>query len=174
MSAVVGGLLSHHVCFAVDDLERAAVTMARGLGAGPFFLMPHRPFDELVGPDGEPCSWEHEHAFGLLGGRLVELTRTDAASPPALAAALARRPVNHVAYLAPDLDAASAGLVAAGASVLLRARRGPIALAYHEVPGLGCVELLQQTGAHDALAAALADAAAGWDGSRPFRAESPL
>jgi catechol 2,3-dioxygenase-like lactoylglutathione lyase family enzyme len=167
-------LKSHHLCFAVDDLERAAGEFAAGLGAGPFFVMPHTPFDELLDGDGSECTYEHEHAFAPLGDQLIELTRIRAAAPAGLAAALSNRPVNHVGYLADDLEAASACLVAAGARPVLRGSRGPVRMIYHEVPSLGLVELLQDHPAHEKLSAALAARAAGWDGDRPFRDESPF
>lgn len=175
MSALSGdGLVLHHVCYAVPDIERAAVRLARALGAGPFFLMPHAPFDELLSEQGQPCSWEHQHAFGRLGSQTIELTHTLFAAPAALASMLSRAPVNHVAYLAPDLQAASDRLLASGARRFLRAKRGEVQMVYHELPGLGCVEILQQAPAHESLAASLARQAAEWDGSRPLRHERPM
>lgn len=171
---MLSGLTPHHVCFAVDDLERSATTMARGLGAGPFFRMPHAPFDELIYGAGEPCTWRHEHAFGSFGGQTIELTQTLAAAPAELATAFARKPVNHIGYTAPDLDVASERLVGAGARRFLRGKRGPVRMAYHEVPALGCIELLQADEIHDRFAAVLAACAADWDGSQPFRTESPF
>ncbi|MBS1895310.1 MAG: VOC family protein [Actinobacteria bacterium] len=168
------GLTAHHICFAVDDLEQAAVEMAESLGAGPFFQMPHSPFDELSYADGEECIWDHDHAFGRLAGKTVELTRLVRVEPAGLANGFRHRPVNHLGYTAPDLEAASERLVAAGARRFLRARRGPLRMDYHELPGFGCIELLQEDDLHTRLAAALTAHATDWDGSRPFRIESPF
>jgi catechol 2,3-dioxygenase-like lactoylglutathione lyase family enzyme len=163
----------HHVCYEVDDLERAAEALARLHGAGPFFAREPRPFDELdYGPGGE-CVMEHAIAFGLVRGRLVELKVLLRAEPPALAAALSQAPVNHLAYVADDFEAGCDRLEAGGGRRIVTARTGPFQFAYHRVPVLGLVETLRPCQALVDMEAAIAAETERWDGTAPLRSDEP-
>jgi hypothetical protein len=163
----------HHICFEVADLEQAAAGLAAAYGAGPFFQFERRPFDELELPGGDAATLDHVIAFGLVLGQMVELKRSLAIEPPALAVALGQRPVHHVAVAVADLDAECARLEAVGAQPLVRARSGAFRLAYHRMADVGVVETLQEGPALAGLDAAVAAETARWDGTRPRRTQPP-
>jgi catechol 2,3-dioxygenase-like lactoylglutathione lyase family enzyme len=163
----------HHVCYAVDDIERSAELLARVYGGGPFFLRERAPFDEVDFAGGEDCVWEHSIAFGLVLGQLVELKHLHVAEPPALAAGLAQGPLNHVAYVVDDLAAERAWVEGQGADWLVRARTGPFQLLYYRLPEVGLVEAVQACEALTQMDAAIAAETGRWDGTRPLRAEAP-
>lgn len=163
----------HHVCYEVDDLERAASALARLDGAGPFFAREPRPFDELDYGPGGACALEHAIAFGLVRGRLVELKVPLRYEPPALASALSQAPVNHHAYVADDFEAECARLEAGGGERIITARTGPFELAYHRVPVLGVVETLRSCQALVDMRAAIAAETERWDGTAPLRSHDP-
>jgi hypothetical protein len=106
-------------------------------------------------------------------GQIVELKRSIAVQPAALAEGLGQRPIHHTAVAVDDLDAACARLEAAGAQRLVRARTGAFRLAYHRVATIGIVETLQDGEALAGLDAALAAETTRWDGTRPLRIEAP-
>jgi hypothetical protein len=163
----------HHLCYEVDDLQRAAELLNRLYDAGPFFQFERRPFDELEVPGDEVATLDHVIAFGVVLGQLVELKRSIAVQPAALAEGLAQRPIHHMAVAVDDLDAECARLEAAGAQRLVRARTGAFRLAYHRVAEIGIVETLQDGEALAGLDAAIVAETTRWDGTRPLRTEAP-
>jgi catechol 2,3-dioxygenase-like lactoylglutathione lyase family enzyme len=164
----------HHLCYEVDDIERAACELARAYGAGPFFLREARPLAGVEFAPGVDCVWEHSIAFGSVLGQLVELKQVHRVEPAALAAALRQRPLNHLGYVVDDLAAECARVEAQGAERVVLARSGPVALAYHRVPALGLVETMQATPMLLGLPAAVAAEAARWDGRAPLRTDAPV
>ena len=163
----------HHICLEVEDLSAAATSLAKTLGAGPFFGMEDVTFEELDYPGGE-CVWEHSLAFGYIGSMLVELSETHRIEPPALAQALASRPVQHFAYLVDDLKRECTRVEADGAQRVLYGRNGPVELVYYEVSEAGIVELLQDNEFFSGLSAAIAAATADSDGTEPYQLASSL
>lgn len=159
----------NHLCLEVEDIEEAATSLARTVGAGPFFLREKVSPDEISSPLGGPCAWEHSHALGALGGQLVELNQNHTISPPALARELRQRPIGHIAYAVARLDEESRRLAASGVPLILRSRTGPVELAYHQSPLAGAIELLQDGNHLRDLRTEILAAAEGWKGDRPVR-----
>jgi catechol 2,3-dioxygenase-like lactoylglutathione lyase family enzyme len=93
----------HHVGYVVPDLPRAIEWWTRTLGAGPFVVLEHIPFDEVT-YEGAPALYDHSSAFGSYGAILVELTVVHVASP-GLNERLVGHGVGHVGMLSDDLDA---------------------------------------------------------------------
>jgi catechol 2,3-dioxygenase-like lactoylglutathione lyase family enzyme len=93
----------HHVGYVVPDLPRAIEWWTRTLGAGPFVVLEHIPFDEVT-YEGSPAVYDHSSAFGSYGAILVELTVVHVASP-GLNERLVGHGVGHVGMLTDDLDA---------------------------------------------------------------------
>ena len=116
----------HHVGYVVDDIPAAVDWAVSALGAGPFFLIDHLPFDSVTF-HGEPAAYDHSSAFGQWGSLKLELTVVHDAQPAGLADALGGPPgrVGHVAWVVADLEAESARLAAAGVPRLPRGPRGP-------------------------------------------------
>ena len=70
------------VAYAVDDVERAAVSFAERHGAGPFFVRHHPPFEATH--NGAPAVFRHSSAYGQWGEMQVELVQFGECSPVSL------------------------------------------------------------------------------------------
>jgi catechol 2,3-dioxygenase-like lactoylglutathione lyase family enzyme len=162
----------HHVGYVVDDLPAAVDWAVSALGAGPFFLIEHVPFDTLTF-EGQPAAYDHSSAFGQWGPVKLELTVVHRATPTGLADALGGAPgrVGHVAWLASDLDAESARLSAAGVPAFHEGRSGPVRAIWHDARAtLGHhIEILQDCPEIQGFYELIRSSADGWDGSDPLR-----
>ena len=114
----------HHVGYVVEDLPAAIERFQTQFGAGPFVVMEHLEFD-VVTYRGEPAAYDHSSSCGKWGSILVELTQVHDAQPDGLRAALSRRGIGHVAWLADDLAAETRRLEAAGPTAFHTGRTGP-------------------------------------------------
>lgn len=122
-----------HVGYVVRDIEDAVAWATTTLGAGPFFLIAHLPFD-MCTLNGAPAQYDHSSAFGQWGELIVELTVIHSADPPELADLIggpAPR-VGHVGWLADDLAADSARLEAEGLPVFHTGSSGPVSARWHD------------------------------------------
>jgi catechol 2,3-dioxygenase-like lactoylglutathione lyase family enzyme len=164
----------HHIGYVVDDIPAAVDWAVTTLGAGPFFLIDHLVFDEVTYL-GEPAAYDHSSAFGQWGPIKLELTVVHSAAPAGLAEALAGPTprVGHVAWLAPDLDEASAALSVAGVPLFHTGRSGPVRAAWHDARAtLGHhIEVLQECPEILGFYELMRSSAEDWDGvSKPLRA----
>jgi hypothetical protein len=161
----------HHLGYVVDDLRAGVERFAADFGAGPFFVMEHIEFAEVT-YRGEPALYDHSSGFGQWGPILVELTQVHDAQPAGLREALVAPGggVGHVGWLADDLAAEAARLVAAGLEPFHSGRTGPASAVWFEGGPLGHpVEVLQRREEILGFYALVAKAADGWDGSEPYR-----
>jgi catechol 2,3-dioxygenase-like lactoylglutathione lyase family enzyme len=160
-----------HIGYSVDDIASAAQWFASVLGAGPFLRLSPGEY-EFLEHAGRPAVLEHRLAFGQWGAIAVELQHTTAAAPDAVARAVRSgdQGLNHVSYLAADLDAESRRLEDLGMPALLTARTGPVQLSFHEAPGLGhLIELQQRNDFMVDFFATVRAAGQDWDGSDVLR-----
>jgi hypothetical protein len=161
----------HHLGYVVEDLRAGVERFAADFGAGPFFVMEHIEFEEVT-YRGEPAVYDHSSGFGQWGPILVELTQVHDARPAGLRDALVTpgRGIGHVAWLADDLEQETARLRAAGLEPFHTGRTGPASAVWFEGGPLGHpVEVLQRRDEILGFYAMVANAAAGWDGSEPYR-----
>jgi hypothetical protein len=161
----------HHLGYVVEDLRSGVERFAADFGAGPFFVMEHIEFEEVT-YRGEPALYDHSSGFGQWGPILVELTQVHDAQPPGLRDALtaAGGGLGHVAWLADDLAAETGRLEAADLAPFHAGRTGPASAVWFEGGPLGHpVEVLQRRAEILGFYAMVAKAAAGWDGSEPYR-----
>jgi catechol 2,3-dioxygenase-like lactoylglutathione lyase family enzyme len=158
----------HHVGYVVADIPRAVEWAVAALGAGPFFLIEHVPFDAVT-YRGEPAGYDHSSAFGQWGDLKLELTQFHSAEPAGLAAALGRPGSGHVAWLAEDLDAETERLTATGLTLFHTGRSGPVHAHWFLTPLGHHIEVLQRTPGLLGFYELLRHAAAGWEGADPLR-----
>lgn len=165
-----------HLSYAVGDLPRAVDLWATTFGAGPFFVLEHVQFDELE-HDGSPAFFDHSAAFGQWGSVAVELQQVFEARPDWLAQRVALAPpqLNHVAYISPDVEADSARLEQLGMPRFMFARLGAVEVTFHDASAsLGhAIEIHRESDHIHDFFAAVASAAAGWDGEDRFRLGPP-
>lgn len=164
-----------HLGFIVDDIPTAVQLWVDVFGAGPFFwLGRHIEFD-VVTHRGGPCVFDHSAALGQWGSVMVELVEVHRIEPPSLragmlGAAATGNGVNHVSYIVDDAALESARLEVRDRPAILHARKGPIEITFHAMPGAGTsLEIHQHGEAIDGLFALVTAAAKDWDGSDPLR-----
>lgn len=163
----------NHICYAVDDVQRAVEFWVSVFGAGPFFRVEPAPFDR-VEHRGRRAVWAPFVAFGQWGPIGVELLEVHDVEPDTLARHFAAQGVvNHVAFLSPAPEADSARLEALGMPLLLSNRRGLVETTWHAAPGLGhAIEIHRDTEFIRSFFARIAAAADSWDGGDPLRSLS--
>ena len=161
-----------HVGYVVDDIGQGVDWAVRTLGAGPFFLVSHLPFDVCTF-NGQPAQYDHSSAFGQWGDIKVELTVVHSADPPELAAMLGGHAprVGHIGMLVDDLEAESAALEEAGLPVFHTGSAGPVSASWHDGQSqLGHhVELLRRGPEIEGFYELIRSSSIGWDGSEPIR-----
>ena len=162
----------HHIGYVVGDLAAGVDRFATAYGAGPFFAMEHIEFDAVSYLDG-PAQYDHSSAFGHWGPILVELTEVHVARPEGLAQRLvaAGRGVGHVAWLVDSLPDETERLIALGLTPFHAGRTGPASAVWFDGAAvLGHpVEVLERRDELLRFYAMVGEAAAGWDGSDPYR-----
>jgi len=161
-----------HIGYVVDDVERAVDWAVKTLGAGPFFLISHLPFDTCTF-NGGPAHYDHSSAFGQWGEIKLEFTVVHAADPRELEQMLGGSGprVGHVGWLSDDLDGDSASLEAAGMPLFHTGSSGPVAAHWHDGRAqLGHhVEILRRGPELEGFYELIRASAQGWDGSEPLR-----
>lgn len=162
----------HHIGYVVDDISAAVDWVVSALGAGPFFLIDHLPFDSVTF-EGQPAAFDHSAAFGQWGPIKLELTVIHNAQPAGLAAALGGPPgrVGHVAWVVDDVEVESALLAAAGAPSFHEGRAGPVRAIWHDARAMlgHHIEILQDCPEIQGFYELMRSSAEGWDGSDPLR-----
>jgi catechol 2,3-dioxygenase-like lactoylglutathione lyase family enzyme len=162
----------HHIGYVVEDLRAGVERFSAATGAGPFLAMEHIPFDAVTFAGG-PAVYDHSSAFGQWGPLLVELTQVHEAQPAGLAAALVApgAGVGHVAWLADSLDDEIERLRTAGLTPFHSGDSGPVhAVWFDGGPLVGHpIEVLARCDEILGFYAMVREAAAGWDGTEPWR-----
>jgi catechol 2,3-dioxygenase-like lactoylglutathione lyase family enzyme len=161
-----------HVGYVVEDIEEGVAWAVRTLGAGPFFVVSHMPFDVCTF-NGEPATYDHSSAFGQWGAIKIELTVVHSTAPPELGEVIggAAPKVGHIGILVDDLAEQSAALEAAGLPVFHTGAAGPVSARWHDGrTRLGHhVELLQRGPEIEGFYGLIRSSSVGWDGSEPIR-----
>lgn len=168
-------LTLHHLGILVEDIPRAAASLAGSIGAGPFFELPQVELDPLSVETQMPgrLEWTHSIAFGFCASVLVELTHTTMVTPGPVGVALSQVPLNHLAFAASDWDDAVNHLVAEGAERLFTVRSAQIHTAYLRHPILGTIEVIRDTASLAGLVSAIREVSESWDGFHPHRLGTP-
>ena len=159
------------VAYAVDDVEAAARQFARRIRAGPFFVRRHIEL-AVASHRGAPATFDHSSAYGQWGAVQVELVHVHVAEPAALADVVLSSGVHHVAWFVADVEAEQSRLEALGWPEVLNAETaGGLRFAFHDARAeLGhLVEIYEPAERLVGFYAAVAAAAAGWDGADPIR-----
>jgi catechol 2,3-dioxygenase-like lactoylglutathione lyase family enzyme len=165
--------------YTVPSIERAATIWHELTGAGPFFRIGKGPL-QLVGARhrGQPAEWSHSTSSGQLGRVMIELTEQHSAWPRSLAEAMGvgHYGLNHVAWLADDLDAETERLESIGIPLILTATAGPQEFRFHDaVEQLGHrIEFYQAISQVLQVYRAVQEAARDWDGRDVLRPLSAL
>ena len=161
------------IAYAVPDVRAAARTWADLWGAGPFFVREHIPVADVV-YRGQPGVFDHSSAYGQWGDVMVELVQDHGTGPSAVRDVYTREEsgLHHLAYFVDDLDATAARLADVGYPLAMSATsRGGVR--FHFVDARSThghmLELYEPSVHLRAFYAAVAAAAAGWDGSDPLR-----
>lgn len=175
MSRIAQGPLDvplSHVGFCVADLEEAVAFWTTKMHAGPFFMLDDVEFD-ILEAFGAPAVFDHALAFGQWGDIAVELQQLHRVEPEALRTRL-DVPMNHVAYVAEDAEAASAKLEADGMPLYMYCAAGEIACRFHSLPTVAhSVEIHQASTFLADFFSNLRSAAQGWAGEDPLRIGPP-
>lgn len=159
------------IAFHVNDLERSALHWSRNFGAGPFFVYERVPVTDVRGPHGHPGVFEQGAAFGQWGAVMVELVKMHRVEPDSAASVMLRPGFHHIAYFAADTAAEVARLERTGAPVLTSLGFGGVRVHFHDglatsgfvIEHYPCVDAVEQ------VYRKVAEAAQGWDGSKPVR-----
>jgi catechol 2,3-dioxygenase-like lactoylglutathione lyase family enzyme len=166
----------NHIGYVVSDIEEAVSWAVKTFGAGPFFLMPHMPF-EVCTFNGAAAEYDHSSAFGQWGEIRIELTVVHGAKPAELGELIGGNPprVGHVGLIVDNLEAESAALEAAGMPLFHTGATGPVAAHWHDARArLGHhIELLRRFPGLEAAQATFRAAADDWDGIDPLRVARP-
>lgn len=163
------------MCWVVDDIETAVAAWATAVGAGPFHLAPHIEFGDLT-YRGAPATLDQSSALGQWGAVQLELLQQHCDSPSGVTEmrAAGHRGLQHVTWFAEDLDAEGLRLRNLGFDEVMTATLPAMAgmrIAWYDTrPLLGCMaEIYEESRLMRRFYQRIADAALGWDGSRPLR-----
>jgi hypothetical protein len=167
----------HHISYAVNSIDATVAKLVQDFGAGPFFRTEKVEFAH-ISCHGEPATWDHTAAIGLVGGAFVELQEFRSATPERLARLLdAGTPaINHVAFMAESPAEAGARLEQLGCSQFLQAKSGFFEIAFYDGASLfgHPIEIHKATPAIKAFSQRIIDATAGWDGAIALRTFAEL
>jgi hypothetical protein len=163
------------MCWMVDDIERAVDQWVEAVGAGPFFLGSHIPFDDLT-YRGRPAICDQSSAGGQWGSIQVELYQQhdDEPSGATEMKQAGHVGVQHVTWFADDIEAEGRRLVGLGFDEVMTARlplMGGMRIAWYDTrPLLGCmVEIYEESELMRRFYRKIARASEGWDGSDRLR-----
>jgi Glyoxalase/Bleomycin resistance protein/Dioxygenase superfamily len=124
----------HHFAFVVNDLELAARHWHDVAGVGPFLVLEHIPFGQLL-IDGEPAIFDHTAAFASYGPMFLELQYIHRIEPESAGRRL-RPPggsgLHHVAYVLENAPAESARLADCGLPAVIEASNNDLSVTMHD------------------------------------------
>ena len=101
------------ICWVVDDMEAAARRWIDMMGAGPFFLIPHIQFDEVI-YRGKPSTLDQSSSIGQWGSVQIELFEQHCNSPAGMGEMFGPGQLHHMTWLTEDLEAEARRLEALG------------------------------------------------------------
>jgi hypothetical protein len=176
LAPLTGGRPIVQICWVVDDIPRAVERWVATVGAGPFHLAAHIPFDELT-YRGAPTTLDQSSAVGQWGGVQVELFQQHCTSPSGATEMRTAGQLGgpqHVTWFADDLDTEGRRLRSLGFDEVMTARlaaMGGMRIAWYDArPLLGCmVELYEESAMMRRFYRRIARAAEHWDGTDPLR-----
>ncbi len=161
------------VAYFVDDVRKAAVSMNRTFGAGPFFVADRI---ELAWGEhrGKPCSFVHSSAYGQWGRVMMELVQQDSEGPSPFRDMYApgESGIHHVATLVDSLEESLDRYASHGFGIAARAAtRSGVEFAFIDaVAQLGhMVEVYEATAQLTDFYAFVERAALNWNGADPVR-----
>ncbi len=167
------------ICWKVDNMEAAARQWSALMGAGPFFLVPHIQFDDLI-DRGKPATLDQSSAVGQWGSVQVELFEQHCDSPSILRDMFApgSTGLQHMTWVADDLDSETRRMEGLGFprvwSCKLRESGMRIAM-FDTRPVLGALsEVYEENASIRQFYRAIAQAAKGWKGEDPVRSIGDL
>jgi hypothetical protein len=177
--AGAAGLTSRPIiqmCWVVDSIEAAVPRWVDVLGAGPFFLAAHIPYEDLTFR-GQPAKLDQSSAIGQWGAVQVELFEQHCQNPSGAREMFGpgESGLQHLTWFADDLDQETVRLRDLGFPVVTSCRlpsMGGMRLAWFDTRSmLGVmVEVYEESNLMRRLYAKVARAAEDWDGSEPLRA----
>jgi hypothetical protein len=159
------------IAYAVNDVERAAVSYAERLGAGPFYVRHHPPFEATH--DGHPAIFNHSSAYGQWGDMQIELVALGECSPESLRRTVTvPAGIHHVAMFVESLPTERARLEALGMRCVMHATTpNGLQFAFHDARAdLGhLLEIYEPADGVLRLYRKVREAAIDWDGRDPVR-----
>jgi catechol 2,3-dioxygenase-like lactoylglutathione lyase family enzyme len=160
------------IAYAVPDVDAAAARWVADFGAGPFFVRRHIEGHDVV-YRGAPAVFDHSSAYGQWGWVMVELMQDHGAAPSIVREryGVHETGLHHLAFVVPDLDAATAHLASLGFDLAMSARSTNTRYHFMDtVDAIGhMVELYERSDRLENFYALVRDAAVGWTGIDPVR-----
>ena len=167
----------HHLGYVVEDLEATVQRLVSELGAGPFFVLPDVPLEQVTSR-GEAATFHHGSAFGQCGAMPIEVMQLKRLEPERVREGFSQSPphLHHTAYVvAPErLAEAREELERRGLPAFLHATSGDIDSTLHEAAHTTGhhVELHADSQGLRDFFAMIHGASVEWDGSDPLRSPS--
>jgi Glyoxalase/Bleomycin resistance protein/Dioxygenase superfamily len=163
------------IAYAVPDVDAAAARWSADFGAGPFIIRRHIEGRDVV-YRGAPAVFDHSSAYGQWGSVMVELVQDHGTGPSIVREryGVNETGLHHMAFVVPDLGAATAHLESLGFALAMSARSTNTRYHFMDtVATLGhMVELYERSDRLDKFYALVRDAAVGWTGDDPVRSWS--
>ena len=160
------------IAYAVPDVDTAAYRWATQFGAGPFFVRRHIALSDVV-YRGVPAVFDHSSAYGQWGAVMVELVQDHGTAPSIVRERYAPHEsgLHHLAFIVPDLDAATAQLATLGFELAMSARA--TSTRFHFVDAVATlghmIELYERADRLTAFYEFVRQASDGWAGDDPVR-----
>ena len=160
------------IAYAVPDVDAAAQRCATQFGAGPFFVRRHIAVTDVV-YRGVPGVFDHSSAYGQWGAVMVELVQDHGTAPSIMRERYAPHEsgLHHLAFIVPDLDAATAQLATLGFELAMSARA--TSTRFHFVDAVATfghmIELYERADRLLVFYEFVRQASDGWAGDDPVR-----
>lgn len=154
------------------DVEAALDYWINAVKVGPFFKVPHVPYDAVTYHDA-PTTIDCSLYIAYWGSVQIELVEQHCDSPSLYNESLraGERGLHHICYTVEDIDVARRRSLAAGGQIvqeLFFANGGGIYVDFGGGPG-AIVEILQAPPEGKIMFDMMQGAAADWDGTEPVR-----
>ncbi len=160
------------IAYAVPDVDAAAQRCATEFGAGPFFVRRHIAVTDVF-YRGVPGVFDHSSAYGQWGAVMVELVQDHGTAPSIVRERYAPHEsgLHHLAFIVPDLDAATARLATVGYELAMSARSTSTRFHFVDaVEALGhMIELYERADRLLVFYEFVREASVGWAGDDPVR-----
>jgi hypothetical protein len=160
------------IAYAVPDVDAAAARWAVDFGAGPFFIRRHIESHDVV-YRGASAVFDHSSAYGQWGSVMVELMQDHGTGPSIVRERYGPNDtgLHHMAFVVPNLDAATAHLASLGLELAMSARSTNTRYRFVDtLATLGhMLELYERSDRLASFYAVVRDAAVGWTGDGATR-----